>query len=131
MQNNAKFKIVTANILAGMLVSIPFVAVAAAGESFGTVCNGPDCDFSKLILLVNKIINFLLYKISIPLVAIGFMYAGARLILYPNKETEWKKTKEMFNDIATGFGIMLGIYVLMKLVLSQFLATGFTTFLFE
>lgn len=118
-----------ATILSLVVLLVPFSVMAQ--ESIGTVCGGPDCGFYDIIELANKIINFLLYKVSIPLVALGFMYAGARMVLYQKKEAEWTKTKEMFQDIAMGFGYMLGIYVLIKFVLSQFLDTRFTLFLFQ
>lgn len=117
-----------ATILSFVILSaFPF---AVYGDTSLVPCTD-DCDFDNLIKLLNNIIKFLLYDIAFPLVALGFMYAGARMILYQKKEAEWTKTKEMLEDIAIGFGYILGTYVLIKFVLSQFLDTNFTTFLFE
>lgn len=100
---------------------IPCVGVAGPG--------GNACDFNSLIVLANNIIKFLLYKVSVPLVAVGAMYAGAKLILADNKESAWTEAKGRFADIGTGFGIMLGAYVLIKVVLFAFLTEKQVTFM--
>lgn len=97
------------------------------------MCEGSACKFDDIIRLANVIINFLIYKVSIPLAALGFMYAGARMVIYPNKENEWKEAKTMMENIGYGFAIMLGSFVLIKFILYQFLDTeaGFTLFLLQ
>jgi len=89
------------------------------------------CGFNDLMILANAIIHFLLFDVSIPLAALGFMYVGGRLVIMQDKEGEWSKAKGSFGDMAMGFGIMLGAYVLIKFVIAQFLNTagGFTLFL--
>ena len=37
----------------------------------------------------------------------------------------------MLTNIGYGFALMLGVFVLVKFVLAQFLSEGFTTFLLE
>lgn len=109
----------------GFILLLPIIASAA-----GLVpCGGdgePLCDFNQLMTMVNKIIHFLFYDVAIPLTAISFMYIGGRLVLYQDKAGEWKKAKDAFENIGMGFGIMIGAFVLIKFVLSQFLATGFS-----
>lgn len=80
------------------------------------------CTFDDLIRLANSIIRFLMYDVAVPLAALGFMYSGARLVLFQKKEGEWTSAKERFWDVAMGFGYMLGAYVLIKTVLFWFLS---------
>ncbi|MBI5400921.1 MAG: hypothetical protein HZB12_02310 [Candidatus Yonathbacteria bacterium] len=92
------------------------------------------CGFNDVIVLANNIISFLMFKVSIPLAALGFMYAGARLVLFQKKEGEWTAAKERFGDMAMGFGYILGAYVLIKTVLYAFLTTeqvNFMKFIFD
>lgn len=112
-------------IFAGIIIGIPILASAA-----GLVpCEGTPaspCEFNQLMKMVNDIIKFLFKDIALPLTAISLMYIGGRLVIYQDKAGEWKKATEAFADIGIGFGIMVGAFVLIKFVLSQFLATGFS-----
>lgn len=116
-------------VLAGGILTVPLLAL---GASDLIVCEGADnCGFYDLIKLANVVIKFLFYNIATPLVALGIMYAGARLIIFQNKEKEKTAAKEMLTNIGYGFALMLGTFVLIKFVLSQILSVGFTTFLLE
>ncbi len=120
---------ISAIVLAGFVISLPFV-VGAAGL---VPCGGgdePDCDFNELMIMANNIIEFLLYKVMVPLIALGFMYVGARLVLFQEKEAEWTKAKESFVVMAQGVFIILGAFLLIKFVLYQFLNTGAGFYLF-
>lgn len=92
---------------------------------------GAACGFSELMVMVNKVVRFLFLDVAVPLAALGFMWAGASLVLSQNKESAWTDAKGRFETIGMGFGIMLGTYVLVKVVIYQFLNTnkGFYTFL--
>ena len=113
------------------------VVVHGAGliPNCGDVVNGKfvDCTFNDVLKLANNIIHFLLYDVSVPLAALGFMWAGANLVLSQNKESAWTDAKKRFTNIGIGFGIMLGSYVLIKVVIYAFLNTdaGFYTFLMQ
>lgn len=104
------------------------VLVQAAGL---IPCDGPSCGFSDLIKLTNNVIKFLLFAVAVPLAALGFMWAGGSLVLSQNKEGAWTEAKGRFENIGYGFAIMLGAYVLIKVIIYQFLNTdaGFFTFL--
>ncbi len=125
--NNMLRKIGGAVFASGIL-ALPLFSI---GASELIVCGGLDCGFYDLIKLANAIVKFLFINIATPLVALGIMYAGARLVIFQNKEKEKTAAKEMLTNIGYGFALMLGIFVLIKFVLSQFLSEGFTTFLLE
>lgn len=111
-----------------------FLLPVFAWAQVGIPCDGPDCGFDDLIILANNIIKFLMFSVAVPLAAIGFMYTGGRLVVMQSKESEWEKAKTGFADIAIGFGIMLGAYVLIKTLLFAFLTddqAGFMQFMFQ
>lgn len=91
------------------------------------------CDFNQLIIMANNIIKFLLFDVAIPLAVLGFMIAGAMLVIGSSKEGEWTKAKERFENIGIGFFIILGSFIFVKLVLYSFLNTeaGFSAFLLQ
>ena len=122
-------KTIAATLSLVLFVAVPFLAYAAEQGLVSTTCGsvGPDgklveCNFNDLMLLVNKIIKFLLFDVSIPLTVLGFVWVGASLILSQNKESAWSDARSRFTDIGIGFGIMLGVYLLVKVVLAAFLS---------
>lgn len=116
-------------ILAGFLSVFVFAVPVYAWAAIGIPCDGPNCTFDDVIKLANNIIKFLMYDVAVPLAALGFMFMGARMVLFPDKESEKTKAKEGAMDIIKGFAIMLGAYVLIKTVLFMFLTSDQTTFL--
>lgn len=127
------FKKMSAAVLAGFVISFPFMAVAAGLVPCGGGTDEPACDFNQLMIMANKIVHFLLYSVAVPLSAIGFMWAGGNLVFSQNKEKAWSDAQERFGDIGKGFFIILGAFVLIKFILYQFLDTtaGFTLFLIQ
>lgn len=125
---NTTMKKIGAVTVAGMVLALPLLSM---GASELIVCDGPNCKFDDLLRLANVIVKFLFIDIAMPLVALGIMYAGARLIIFQNKEKEKTAAKEMLTNIGYGFALMLGTFVLIKFILSQFLSEGFTMFLLE
>lgn len=130
---NYNLKKIASLILASTVLIIPMVALGKGTILGKDICSGTDCNFDDLIELANTIINFLIYDVAVPLAALGFMYAGARLVLYSDKEKEKSAAKEMMTNIGYGFAIMLGSFVLIKFVLYQFLDSdaGFTLYLLQ
>jgi hypothetical protein len=131
----------SATVLAGIVLTIPFMVSAASssglvpcGGAPGDTYNSPtgpqpsnhDCGFNDLSIMANTIIHFLMYDVAVPLAALGFMYVGGNLILNQDKPHAWITGKERFWDIGKGFAIMIGAFLLIKLILAQFLADGFS-----
>ncbi|MHB1118410.1 MAG: hypothetical protein ACYCZ7_02740 [Minisyncoccota bacterium] len=112
---------------------VVLVLPAVTMAQIGIPCSGTDCTFEDLVTLANNIVKFLVFSVSVPLAALGFMWAGASLILNQNKEGAWSEAKERFGNIGMGFGIILAAFLLVKLVLYAFLNTeaGFTAFLLQ
>jgi len=125
----------SATIVAFAIFALPVVVWAQVGIPCGDIASGQkECGFNDLIILANNIINSLILKVAVPLAALGFMWVGGKMILSPNKESAKTEAKQSFANIAMGFGIMLGAYILIKTVLFAFLTdeqTSFMQFMFQ
>lgn len=129
-------------ILSFIVLVMPTMALGASlipcGQRAGTpditVGGAPyqttkECGFNDLIILANIIIKFLMIDVAVPLAALGIMWAGGNLIVNQNKEGAWTEAKESFWSIGMGFGIMLGSFVLLKLVFFTFLSADQISFM--
>ncbi len=68
----------------------------------GTKDNPVDCDFDHLMALINRVINFLLFVMAIPIAAIMFAYAGFMLVTSGGESGKRTKAKEIFTNVALG-----------------------------
>lgn len=142
MRNTILKQKTTAVILSLAILVVPTVALGASlipcgqragtapitvgGSSYDTT---KECGFNDLIILANIIIKFLMIDVAVPLAALGIMWAGGNLIVNQNKEGAWTEAKESFWNIGIGFGIMLGSFVLLKLIFFTFLSTDQINFM--
>lgn len=128
--NSFRISFAGAWIVAGLLVSVPFFVSAQSLVPCGDSGNRA-CGFNDLIVLANRVVNFLLYSVCIPLAALGFTWAGGNLIINRDKEGAWSDAKDRFWDILKGFGIIIVAFVVVKAFLFAFLDAdaGFTAFL--
>lgn len=135
---NKKIRVVALSFAFLLIPVFAYGQLIPCGQPAGTpniIVNGisvvttNQCGFNDLIILMNTIIKFLLFTVAVPLTALGFMWAGASLVLNQEKEKAWSEAKERFENIAIGFGIMLGAYVLIKGVIYLFLTDAQITFM--
>lgn len=115
--------------IAWLLAMTIFIIPLVSSAEVGMPCEGPDCTFDDIIILINNIVKFLVFSVAVPLAAIGFMFMGAKLVLMQNKEAEMTKAKEGLWNIVIGFGIMLASYVVIKTALFAFLSDEQKTFM--
>ncbi len=117
-------------MLAGFISGLPFVAGAALhpAAATGLVPCDTNCGFNDLMILANNIIDFILYKVVVPLIALGFMWVGGNLIFNQEKVSAWDEAKKSFLVMAQGVFIIIGAFLLIKFVLFQFLTEEQATF---
>ncbi|HBB43779.1 MAG: hypothetical protein UW27_C0017G0090 [Parcubacteria group bacterium GW2011_GWA1_44_13] len=121
------------SVVSFFVISTIFLPMHMSAQ-VGIPCNGPDCGFDDLIMLVNNVIKFLIFAVAVPLAALRFMYAGALLILNPKKEEAKTKATGIFWGVGVGFAVMLGAYVVIKTILFAFLTdeqASFMQFMFQ
>lgn len=75
------------------------------------------CDFADLMDLVNNVINFLLFVIATPLVAIILCYAGFLLLTSGGSSEKMTKVKSIFKNVIIGYIVALLAWLLIKTIL--------------
>lgn len=85
----------------------------------GEVVNGKlvECNFTDFMILINTIIDFALFKISIPLAAIMFAYAGFSMITAQGSEGK-TKAKNIFSSVVIGLIVAAAAWIIVKTLLS-------------
>ena len=84
-------------------------------------CGGPGepaCDFNMLLTLINKVINFILFSLAVPIAAIMFAYAGILLLFSGGSTTQKDKAKKIFGGVALGLVIAAAAWLIVHVILS-------------
>ncbi|MFZ2150212.1 MAG: hypothetical protein WAV15_03570 [Minisyncoccia bacterium] len=94
-----------------LTVLIVFMVLITPLVSFGAGlvpdCS-PKCGWKDLMFLVNGVINFLLFKMAVPIAAIMFAFAGFKMLTAGGEAASARtKAKEIF--INTLFGLIIAI----------------------
>ncbi|MSR87563.1 MAG: hypothetical protein EXS69_00075 [Candidatus Zambryskibacteria bacterium] len=88
------------------------------------VCNGPDCDFAKLIELAKVLINDMVV-LSTLLAAMVFAYAGFLLLTSGGNEGDKTKAKDMFFKVLKGYLWILAAWLVVYTITSTLLDEGY------
>ncbi|MDE2031286.1 MAG: hypothetical protein KGI58_03465 [Patescibacteria group bacterium] len=98
--------------------------VTSTTNSDGTITksiNNP-CDFTYLMTLANNVINFLLFIVATPLVAMILCYAGFLLLTSGGSSENVTKAKHIIMNVVIGYIIALAAWLIIHTILS---ALGF------
>ena len=106
-----------------VLFILPLIAFAK-----GLVpCGGeeePACTVSCFFVLLDNIMNFLLFKISLPLAATAFMVAGIMLVLGGSEKTI-ARGKSIFTSTIIGLLLAFGAWLIIDMILGNLLSPGY------
>ncbi|HEY4477906.1 MAG TPA: hypothetical protein VJB09_01360 [Candidatus Paceibacterota bacterium] len=83
-------------------------------QSGGTILN--PCNFDYAILMINKIVNFLLFVLFVPLAAIVFCYAGFLLLFSGGDTGKMKKAKDIFWSVVVGLLWAMGAWLVIHTI---------------
>lgn len=87
------------------------------GENVEYLIKNP-CTFSSIFVLINNVINFLLFVIALPVAAIMLAYAGF-LFMFSGMQPEARsKAKRIFGKVVFGFVLAAAAWLIVHLVLS-------------
>lgn len=122
-------KVVKTSILILILCLIIFTPLASFAQEDGLVpkCNteintatgefSDPCNFDQLILLIGNIIDFLLFKLAMPLAAILFTYAGFLYLASGAKPQNKETANKIFWNAFLGFVIALAAWLIVQAIL--------------
>ncbi len=103
-------------ILSGLLINLLPFFVQAALIPCGTEANPTPCTIGCFFVMIEGIINFLLWNISIPLAVTGFMVAGIYLI-FGSSEQAVTRGKAIFKFTFIGILIAFAAWVIIDTIL--------------
>lgn len=109
-----------------MLV-MPVLSLAAENPDAGLVpCGKADatgvirnnCDFEDFMVLINNVINFILFALALPIAAIMFAYAGVLLVTSGGSTENRSKAKSIFTNAIIGLILSAAAWLIVKTILS-------------
>ncbi len=93
-------------------------------------CEGANCNFASFIELADRVIDFLLFKISVPIASILFMYAGFLYVTAAGNPTQISKATGIFKNVGIGFILALSGWLIVNLITTALLKPGYGGFLY-
>jgi|SRR3989338_10829284 len=100
-----------------VLIIAPILS-SAAGLVPCTNSVGEPCGFTQFMTLINTVINFILFNLSIPLAAIMFVYAGVSLVMSGGSTEARSKAKNIFTSTVIGLVLAAGAWLIIHTLLS-------------
>ena len=128
MQNYVlKFKKVGSAILV-MLAFAP-LATFSAGlvPCEGTVAN--PCEFADFIILIQNVINFLMFDVAAPLAAVAFAVAGIIMFTSGGSPEKIKQAKEIFQWVLIGIFVALAGWLIVSTIMGTLLGGSISGFI--
>ncbi|MFA5001172.1 MAG: TrbC/VirB2 family protein [Candidatus Paceibacterota bacterium] len=81
--------------------------------------SGPDeCNWQALVAMAQKVVDFILIDLMIPLAVIALVYAGIQVIRGKTQPAELIKAKGALYNVAIGIFLALGAYAIIKTILT-------------
>lgn len=77
-----------------------------------------DCRWADLVTLFEKIVNFLLFSVAIPLAVIAIVYSGIQILLAQDKPGQLSKAYGTLQKVGIGMFMSLGAYAIVKTIVS-------------
>ena len=115
----------SAFIVSFVFMFICVLSVEAQTQQGIVPCSGPDCDFNKLIELVQRVIDFLLVGIAVPLAMILFAYAGALYLTAAGDTGQIERGHKMFMNVLLGLVFALAAWLVIKILVSVLISGKF------
>ncbi|OJI08683.1 MAG: hypothetical protein COV08_03280 [Candidatus Vogelbacteria bacterium CG10_big_fil_rev_8_21_14_0_10_49_38] len=114
-------------LVAVVLFLVPVALGAEETEQGGLVpCGfgsaGPeDCGLDDLLILAQNVMNFMMFKLALPIAVVLIIWAGGKMVVYSTTPGEYKKSLKMIQNVAWGLFIMFAAYVIIQQGLSFFI----------
>lgn len=113
MNRKAFFGLSLAVLLFLVLVTPVFLFAADEGL---VPCDGTDCEFKHIIILVNNLINFAIVNIAIPGSALFFAWAGFLYLTAAGDSSKISMAHSIFKNVFWGLIIALSSWLIVNLV---------------
>lgn len=115
---NYKKILIPGLVLAIFLLPTFIFAVDVPNQDTGLIPCTEGCGFREFMVLVDNVIDFILWSLAMPLAAIMFAYAGFKLVTSGGSEEARGVAKRVFTNTAVGLLLAAGSWVIVKTLLS-------------
>lgn len=115
MTKAIKFLLVISILL---MLTVPAISFAQGLVPCNTVRNPEPCEFKHFTTLINKVINFILFYMAVPIAAIMFVYAGVLLVTSGGSTESRGKAKKIFTSVLIGIVLAAAAWLIVKTLLS-------------
>ena len=111
-------------VIVFLLLVLPVFSFAAQDPPTGLVPCGttthPEpCEFKHFMTLINKVINFILFYLAVPIAAIMFAYAGFLLVTAGGEAASARtKAKSIFGNALIGLVFAAAAWLIIRTILS-------------
>lgn len=79
---------------------------------------GASCDFNAFMDLINGLMDFVLFKLAVPIAAIMFAYAGFKMVTSGGSSEARGVAKNVFSSTVIGFVLAATAWIVVKSILS-------------
>lgn len=100
----------------GLFNQSPMAALEAELDTGIVPCTGLDCNYDKIIELIDRAWKFVFIMI-IPIAAIAFAYAGFLLMFQGSSPEKRKLARNIFIKVFIGIAVVLSAFLLVKTIL--------------
>lgn len=76
------------------------------------------CTFDHALILINNVVNFLLFYLAVPLAAVVFTYAGIQLLISGGSSEGMQKAKAVFTSTALGLILAVAAWLIIHTLLA-------------
>ena len=104
-------------LIPALTLFILLVPVLSFADSWPLVTCKENCGWNEFMALINKVINFILFDMALPIAAIMFAYAGFLLVTAGGGEAK-TKAKEIFTNTVLGLVIAVAAWLIVSTILS-------------
>ena len=98
-----------ASVFSGGLVSCGKGSDASAAE---------ECNFEQFICLLQRLMNFMLFVLAVPLAAISFAWAGWLYLSAAGNEGNIKQAHQIFGDVVLGLCLALSAWLIVHAIVT-------------
>lgn len=107
-----------------IIASFAFTAtmvLAQSDSSTGLIlCDGSaarPCDFKALMTLINKVIQFILFALAVPIAAIMFAFAGFKMVTSGGSAEAKTQAKNIFTNAVFGLVLAAAAWLIVRTIL--------------
>lgn len=123
-----KYLYVTIFVVLLVLLSafLPYFALAVGGlvPCDETSNSGKGCQFSDLVTLFQKVMDFLLWTVMVPLATIAIAFVGVQYMTAVGNPTKLAKAHEVLWDVLLGIFIALAAWLIINTIFTVLTGSG-------